>query len=270
VMADKPIIFSAPMVCALLDGRKTQTRRVIKNVPDAPPARCAPRNAPKHPAPYLDAYCGERPTSTNPRGMGRNWHWWQIDDRPGPVAFRLPYATGDRLWVREAFTTCEKHKFMIAYRADGECGAWCWDGDGKPIFIHHGHVLEASPRGQWGFARYGGRWRSPIHMPRWASRLTLTVTDVRVQRLQEISEADAWAEGCRRGDATDNGGYFPADETDPSGIGWRGWDCACDWYADLWNSLHGPEAWDANPWVAAYSFTVQRGNIDAAKETAND
>lgn len=232
-MADKPIIFSAPMVRALLDGRKTQTRRVLKPLP-------------------------RRTIFFDPQKAGAD-------------QFQEPhYATGDRLWVREAFTTCEKHKFMIAYRADGECGAWCWDGDGKPIFIHHGHVLEASPRGQWGFARYGGRWRSPIHMPRWASRLTLTVTDARVQRLQEISEADAWAEGCRRGDATDNGGYFPADETDPSGIGWRGWDCACDWYADLWNSLHGPEAWDANPWVAAYSFTVQRGNIDAAKETAND
>ena len=233
MMADKPIIFSAPEVRALLDGRKTQTRRVLKPLP-------------------------RRTIFFDPQKAGAD-------------QFQEPhYATGDRLWVREAFTTCEKHKFMIAYRADGECGAWCWDGDGKPIFIHHGHVLEASPRGQWGFARYGGRWRSPIHMPRWASRLTLTVTDARVQRLQEISEADAWAEGCRRGDATDNGGYFPADETDPSGIGWRGWDCACDWYADLWNSLHGPEAWDANPWVAAYSFTVQRGNIDAAKETAND
>ena len=232
-MADKPIIFSAPMVRALLDGRKTQTRRVLKPLP-------------------------RRTIFFDPQKAGAD-------------QFQEPhYATGDRLWVREAFTTCEKHKFMIAYRADGECGAWCWDGDGKPIFIHHGHVLEASPRGQWGFARYGGRWRSPIHMPRWASRLTLTVTDARVQRLQEISEADAWAEGCRRGDATDNGGYFPADETDPSGIGWRGWDCACDWYADLWNSLHGTDAWDTNPWVAAYSFTVQRGNIDAPKETSND
>lgn len=243
-MADKPIIFSDPMVRALLDGRKTQTRRIIKNVPDAPPARCAPRNTPKHPAPYLDAYCGDRPTSTNPRGMGRNWHWWQIDDRPGPVAFRLPYATGDRLWVREA--VCWVSRWGWRYRADDD---------------------DLSDKREAGEV---GRWRPSIHMPRLASRITLTVTDVRVQRLQDISEADAWAEGCRRGDATDNGGYFPADETDPSGIGWRGWDCACDWYADLWNSLHGTDAWDTNPWVAAYSFTVQRGNIDAPKEPSND
>ena len=225
-MADKPIIFSAPMVRALLDGRKTQTRRVLKPLP-------------------------RRTIFFDPQKAGAD-------------QFQEPhYATGDRLWVREAFTTCEKHKFMIAYRADGECGAWCWDGDGKPIFIHHGHVLEASPRGQWGFARYGGRWRSPIHMPRWASRLTLTVTDARVQRLQEISEADAAAEGC---EAT---GWRPT-YGNPDNAGFEESIPAKDAFADLWNSLHGPGAWEANPWVAAYTFTVQRGNIDAIKETSND
>jgi len=237
-MADKPIIFSAPMVRALLDGRKTQTRRVLKPLP-------------------------RRTIFFDPQKAGAD-------------QFQEPhYATGDRLWVREAFTTCEKHKFMIAYRADGECGAWCWDGDGKPIFIHHGHVLEASPRGQWGFARYGGRWRSPIHMPRWASRLTLTVTDVRVQRLQEISEADALAEGvphihegnigdepyCSKCEGHGVHGAFGA------GYGVAEVDCsecvtARQKFRNLWSSLHGPGAWEANPWVAAYSFTVQRGNID--------
>lgn len=236
-MADKPIIFSAPMVCALLDGRKTQTRRVIKNVPDAPPARCAPRNAPKHPAPYLDAYCGERPTSTNPRGMGRNWHWWQIDDRPGPVAFRLPYATGDRLYVREA--VCWVSRLGWRYRADDD---------------------DLSDKREAGEV---GRWHPSIHMPRLASRITLTVTDVRVQRLQEISEADAVAEGC---EAT---GWRPT-YGNPDNAGFEESIPAKDAFADLWSSLHGPGAWEANPWVAAYSFTVQRGNIDAPKETPND
>jgi len=99
-------------------------------------------------------------------------------------------------------------------------------------------------------------------MPRWASRLTLTVTDVRVQRLQEISEADAWAEGCRQGEMDDHEKPFPADEPDPSGIGERGWDNARDWFGDIWNSLHGPDAWEANPWVAAISFDVHCLNID--------
>lgn len=106
------------------------------------------------------------------------------------------------------------------------------------------------------------RARPSIHMPRWASRITLTVTDVRVQRLQNISEADAWAEGCKPGELNDRGEPFPAEEPHPK-CGWVGWDCARDWYADLWDSLHGPDAWETNPWVAAYTFTVQSGNIDS-------
>jgi hypothetical protein len=129
-----------------------------------------------------------------------------------------------------------------------------------------------------------GPWRPSIHMPRWASRLTLTVTGVRVQRLQEISEADARSEGAswRLGCS----GFLGKD---------AGW--SMDWsrvgemsafahrkpggpakapltekdislpdarmaFASYWNSLHGPDAWDANPWVVALTFTVQRGNID--------
>ncbi len=229
-MADKPIIFSAPMVRALIDGRKTQTRRIIENVPDAPPSRCAPRNTPRHPAPYLDAYCEERPTPTNPRGMGRNWHWWQIDDRPGPVVFRLPYAPGDRLWVREAFIG------PYAYEVN-EYPPRDWGN--KPIWFPADGPVPDKFTGQ-----FWHRARPSIHMPRWASRLTLTVTDVRVQRLQEISEADAVAEGIA-GVPWDSGGL---DHIVP--------------YRTLWNSFHGPDAWDANPWVAAYSFAVQHGNID--------
>ena len=95
--------------------------------------------------------------------------------------------------------------------------------------------------------------RPSIHMPRWASRLTLTVTEVGVQRLQDISEADAVAEGCE----CDVDGWrdylFPS--TQCCGT-------ARESYRTLWNSLHGPDAWDLNPWVAAYTFTVHRCNID--------
>jgi hypothetical protein len=93
-------------------------------------------------------------------------------------------------------------------------------------------------------------------MPRWASRLTLTVTDVRVQRLQEIAEADAVAEGVN-----------PCLEGNQCPDGPHGGCCAMydpkDAYAALWNSLHGPDAWDANPWVYALTFTVHHRNIDA-------
>ena len=203
-MTDRPIIFSAPMVQALIEGRKTQTRRILKK-------GC--------------------PASRN----------LILPDGPNKGAVQLNYAPGNRLWVKEAWRIdgagcrvpaemCRLHR-VVEYRADG------YEPD------RHAE-------------------RSPIFMPRWASRLTLTVSDVRVQRLQDISEADAWAEGCRRGEMNDHGEPFPADEPDPSGIGERGWDCAGDWFADLWNSIHGPDAWDANPWVVALTFDVHRGNID--------
>ena len=230
-MADKPIIFSAPMVRALMDWRKTQTRRVLKVQPPEP---CE----------FAGFYSVPLSGAFQCRFQGDTTIYTQ----------RLPYAVGDRLWVREAHYMTDTGDYEIAVYAE----------DANAVQEHFDLINSIAAQHNladtWKAPHL--RLRSPIHMPRWASRLTLTVTDVRVQRLQDISEDDAWAEGCRRGDATDNGGYFPADETDPSGIGWRGWDCACDWYADLWNSLHGPGAWDANPWVAAYSFTVQHGNID--------
>ena len=95
-------------------------------------------------------------------------------------------------------------------------------------------------------------------MPRWASRLTLTVTDVRVERLQDISEADAIAEGC-------------APLSHPMGradllwheIGPDQWQAPSRWYRTLWDSINGAGAWADNPWVVAVSFDVREGNIDA-------
>jgi hypothetical protein len=112
-----------------------------------------------------------------------------------------------------------------------------------------------------------GDWTRPkpsIHMPRWASRLTLTVTDARVQRLQEISEADAVAEGA--------GFYVPghgfiteADlRADP---GYSNFLAPRMGFEAIWASIHGPDAWDANPWVAALTFTVHRCNIDQMETT---
>ncbi len=90
-------------------------------------------------------------------------------------------------------------------------------------------------------------------MPRWASRLTLTVTDVRVQRLQEISEEDALTQKAFRYEAADACALRVAAILPRA-------------FRDLWNSIHGPDAWDANPWVAAISFTVHRCNIDTMEE----
>ena len=213
-MADKPIIFSAPMVRALLDGRKTQTRRVLK--------------------PQPNMLNGGRPLNDG-RGSYSIEAGWK----------HLPCTRGDRLWVREAFRGSKDYD---AY-PPREWSHWPvhYEADGAP-----------DPRDEVG---ENGKLRSSIHMPRWASRLTLTVTDVRVQRLQEISGEDCLAEGVQ---------CATCDAMKASACHGRGCFASIDAYRTLWNSLHGPGAWEANPWVAAYSFTVQRGNIDAPKETSND
>ena len=235
-MTERPLTFSAPMVRALLDGRKVQDRRILKPQPPAPPpANCHPFHQPRHATPYLDAYCGERRTEQNPRGMSRDWHWWQVDDRPGHIACRAPCVPGDRLWVREVF----------AY-------GWPVEGNHQLPECNQEHAITYRAEGNQPFG--GGRWHSPIHMPRWASRLTLTVTDVRVQRLQDISAADAIAEGCH---VYASSATIDCDTPDPR-----------QEYRRLWNDLHGPDAWAANPWVAALTFTVHRQNIDQLNKGA--
>lgn len=227
-MADKPILFSGPMVRALLAGTKTQTRRIIKPRPWNADGDCVDINAAKS-ATY---------------GLGADGrHYFQFEHPlGGPLtAYVTRIDVGDRLYVREHWRTRAR-----------------WD-DVAPRDMPSDTPVEcvATATGD----SYG-RFRQGMHMPRWASRLTLSVTDVRVERLQDISEQDAWAEGCTKGDPDDVGGFFPAEEPDPSGIGYRGWDNARDWYADLWDHINGDGAWDANPWVAAYTFTVELGNID--------
>ena len=144
----------------------------------------------------------------------------------GKAAEIRPYLPGDRLWVREGFAI-QKGGGVI-FRAD------------------HPDADFSAPLGAV------GSWRPSIHMPRWASRLTLIVTDVRVQRLQEISSADAIAEGCP---PYANSATIDCDTPNPR-----------DDFKRLWNGIHGPGAWDANPWVAAISFETRRYNIDTMEE----
>jgi len=219
-MTDRPIIFSAPMVRALLDGRKTQTRRVLKPQPGGIEQR--PLGFVGSPARFVF-------TEVHPGGA--NWTHYA----------KIPYTPGDRLWVREAFVTGfdidDEYGRPVGdkkvwYRATDSNLTW-YDPDTES-------TIDNPP------------WKSSILMPRWASRLTLTVTDVRVQRLQEISEADAMAEGCDAVLALTIKRPNGAHPGNPR-------ECYCD----LWNSLHGPGAWDANPWVVAITFDVVARNIDA-------
>ena len=215
-MADRPIIFSAPMVRALLDGRKTQTRRVLGN---SGPGR-GRSNIFSAQIGWSDSYVLD-PGNAN----------WRERDTPD--------APGDRLWVRECWRTASAYDDLSPSQMGGE----------EPIRYEADQTWQT-----WGWGRphSTGRHRAARHMPRWASRLALLVTDVRVQRLQEISEDDARAEGFGSLITT-------VDKLGPSIT-------ARDGFREIWNSIHGPDAWDANPWVAAISFTVHRCNIDTMEE----
>lgn len=204
-MTERPIIFSTPMVQALLAARKTQTRRLIKK-----PAA-------------LDALTVFEPAFL---------------ELPGNADL-LPAAPGDRLWVREAIERVSEPG-AVFYRADYEA-----------------QFPGADSRGL--------SWRSPRFMPRWASRLTLLVTEVRVRRLAEISEEDAIAEGLAA--VTKDGKLWKWGIPDRDGLpgtdntGWPWYDWSRDpraAYRKLWESLHGPGSWEANPWVCVIHFEVAR------------
>lgn len=207
-MKERPILFSGPMVRAILEDRKTQTRRVAKEFND------------KH---NLDGILARFP---NQEGC--------------------PYGKpGDRLWVRETWAenlgTAARLGFCLAngiiYRADyGDkcCGVAKLDlASGE--CTHH-----------------VDRWRPSIFMPRWASRISLEITDVRVERLQDISDADARAEGISELPLQEGhpGAWWAADPTQPKLHGRS----AVDAYAKLWESIHGPGSWDPNPWVWVVEF----------------
>jgi hypothetical protein len=176
-MTERPILFSGPMVRALLADRKTQTRRVLK--------------------PQTSGHLGM--VNTCPYGQ-----------------------PGDRLWVREGhyFTNvrgCEREGQVI-YAADHP------DAKRPPMGVGH-------------------PWRPPIHLPRWACRLVLEIVAVRVERLQDISASDCYAEGCER----------PKDVRVGSDVCER--DNARGWYRDLWDRLNTKTApWASNPWVWVVEF----------------
>lgn len=211
-VSDLPIIFSAPMVRALLDGRKTNTRRL--------PSIRGHRSISEFQRSTTDGY------DWTFRDAQKRWHDLTHDD----LMRRLKWQIGDRLWVREAFRGARGYEGLPPAKWGNKPVWYCADGD-------------PDPRTWW---HLSSRARPSIHMPRWASRLTLTVTDVRVQRLQDISEEDARAEGWP-GPETDLG--YPIIEPRK-------------WFAGLWDALHGPGAWDANQWVVAITFDVRKGNID--------
>ena len=244
-MTEHPILFSAPMVRAILKGDKTQTRRVMKVQPQGHYWKTLPGYQLKH----TEAVMANGKVAVKFRHT--------IPQNPSPdfenAWISCPYGVpGDLLWVRETVAHGEGLKYHVAYKADSQCGAWGWDGDGNPLFSLHGHVLEGDAGravGNYGMHRYGKRWTPSIHMPRWASRIRLRIRDVRVERLQDISEDDAVAEGValeRYVPVSDSAGKHASGEAEPT-------DPVAE-YRDLWNHINGAGAWESNPWVWALSF----------------
>ena len=238
-MADRPILFSGPMVRALLAGTKTQTRRMLKGQP-----------------PEWATYC-QQPTMLNvlqqwvPSGL---WAWSEEEQNPPRPLRRWPvntdgqhywlrprFSIGDRMWIREGW----KATGLAAFNKPSEtriCGRFAYKAD--PEQLPRDAMIP---------------WRPSIHMPRWASRMTLIVTDVRVERLQDISEADAIAEGCKQySSSTKLSRPFNAD--------WKG--IYREGYAELWNEINGAGSWEANPWIAAYTFRFIKQNIDQIEREA--
>ena len=217
-MKERPILFSGPMVCAILEGRKTQTRRVVK---------------------FQRGF--------NEKGNVRvSGDMWQVSAGQYNVwsdPFSCPYGVaGDRLWVRETWSPSVKAPLcQVAYAADGRCYGIGGNGCGNNFHIFHGWLVDSAVRGDKPGDTFGRslyeKWRPSIHMPRWASRLTLEITDVRVERLQSISEDDAKAEGV------DEMCVLPGDQGS-----------FIQPYAALWESINGPGSWNANPWVWVVEF----------------
>lgn len=198
----KPILFSTPMVQAILDGRKTMTRRVLKTPHD------------------FDVFWK----------MEHNIAIFNEEDSPLNVIVRPKYKVGDVLYVRETFG-------VLHYEGVDTTPTYFYKADGGEI------------------AQIKGIWKPSLFMPKEAARIFLKVTAVKAERLQDISEEDAIAEGIQPVQDFDSGNglsgrqmyenYLPKGYTEVLPI---------DSFQSLWQSINGPESWDENPWVWAYTF----------------
>lgn len=210
-MRERPILFSAPMVRALLAGTKTQTRRVAKAIP------------------WRE---GANQNFSQARAFSNAGEFRIAGAEELTTGFRCPHGeVGDRLWVKEtwrphvahgcALDACDCADVNVEYAADGAVE-----------YFDDYKINRASP--DWCMPKAADRGNvSPLFMPRWASRLVLEITDVRIERLQAISEGDCCAEGV--------GSPITRDYKKPK-------------FQALWESINGPESWAANPWVWALTF----------------
>jgi len=217
---DHPLLFSAPMVRANLEERKTQTRRIFTPQPEE---------------------LGDGTCRTNGHQGNTDYLMREIAPR-----YWTKIKVGDRLWVREAWAPLS---------------ALTHNDPGTQALADRGFYRADNGTVDGEISR----WRPSIHMPRWASRLTLIVTDVRVQRLQDISREDAVAEGLIKVPAPEMAVKMGCDygfEGDPR------YGSPVSAYATLWDHINGPGAWSKNPWVVAYTYEPIIKNIDKLEVAA--
>ncbi|HCT5938909.1 TPA: hypothetical protein OT253_003339 [Klebsiella pneumoniae] len=201
-ISERGMIFNAEMVRALLDGRKTQTRRPIK-------------------------WKQTRFTEIVEREDGSKWPWSEDAEHACDFWHPCPFgAVGDRIWVREAFRVHSRATDVatLVYKAS-ERNSWTEQTRRVPVAVCN---KPATPE----------KWTPSLHMPRWASRILLEITGVRVERLRSMSQDDARAEGV-----------IAASGPMEAGLAFR----------ELWDSIYGEESWKANPWVWVIEFKRVEG-----------
>lgn len=223
-MADRMLQFSAPMVLALQAGQKSETRRKMNPQPGGGPGRWH----------VFNRHGGE---------------FCKREADIGKLALDyIPWKIGDRVWVREAWKTTDPYDGVapsqmggeepVMYLADGVWQRWGWPG--------------RAPE---------GRYRHAMHMPRWASRMTLLITSLRVARVQALTTARSVAEGMRCPTCAPMAGLPLCGENGCPAARWA--------FSDLWATLHGKDDWETNPWVTAIGFDVHRYNIDNMPTSSN-
>jgi hypothetical protein len=222
-MKERPILFNGDMVRAILEGRKTQTRRLISGrllqhgYDTAFNRTTSLRGCPLTPFQDVEGPPGKMLSMSK-------------ESIQAVINSTCPHGQpGDRLWVRETWRLFDSSSECACY---DECK--CSSSNGKPIY------RASLPDDE-------GPWKPSIHMPRWASRITLEITGIRVERLNEITRGEAMQEGC----PTPN----MAGQTDPRA-----------WFSDLWESINGAGSWGVNPWVWVIEFRkVEEGQMSAEK-----
>ncbi|EAA7139127.1 hypothetical protein E1676_24755 [Salmonella enterica subsp. enterica serovar Beaudesert] len=212
-MSERGMIFNAEMVNAILSGRKTQTRRPIK-------------------------WKQTRFTEIAERDDGSLWPWAEDCERGGDIWFACPYGEiGDRIWVRETWQVIHDHIDESSHVEDRTYAPSIPKEKDR-----YWHTVYAEHFGDESREDRGFPWRPAIHMPRWASRILLEITDVRVERLRDLSEEDAKSEGI----IPSAGGVLP------------GWEYRIN-FRDLWMDIYGTDNWEANPWVWVIEFKRVEG-----------